>query len=228
MCTGTTGHTETVLVAYDPARDIAPITLLTRMPSVLAVPAGLDVADVAGFVAKELGIGRILIPRDPGTFSAWGMLVTDVRQDRSVTRLTALDTAVPADIEALFAEMERGVRDDLAREGFAGEREFGGSRHAGEGELVEPRGEFIAAGPGLRSLSTWQVSSRGLSEFTQHRANGARVGGHEFQRQGDQLVVALGHVAPGVAAQLPAPQPDLGHGRAIERTLLHGHLTACR
>lgn len=37
---------------YDPERDVAPVTLLTRMPSVLAVPASLGVGTVAEFVAK--------------------------------------------------------------------------------------------------------------------------------------------------------------------------------
>ncbi|WP_022723697.1 tripartite tricarboxylate transporter substrate binding protein [Rhodopseudomonas sp. B29] len=37
---------------YDPSRDIAPITLLTTMPSVLAVPSSLGVSNVAEFIAK--------------------------------------------------------------------------------------------------------------------------------------------------------------------------------
>ena len=85
---------------------------------------------IAGFIAKELGIGRILIPRDPGTFSAWGMLVTDVHQDRSVTRLTALESAQAADIEALYAGMETAARADLAAESFTGDR-VAMLRHAG-------------------------------------------------------------------------------------------------
>jgi len=36
---------------YDPAKDIAPITLLTALPSVLVVPSNLNVATVADFVA---------------------------------------------------------------------------------------------------------------------------------------------------------------------------------
>jgi tripartite-type tricarboxylate transporter receptor subunit TctC len=37
---------------YDPARDIAPVTLLTQLPSVLAVPASLAVGNVAEFIAR--------------------------------------------------------------------------------------------------------------------------------------------------------------------------------
>lgn len=40
---------------YDPARDIAPVTLLTQLPSVLAVQASLGVANVMEFVARVKG-----------------------------------------------------------------------------------------------------------------------------------------------------------------------------
>ncbi|MDP3766922.1 MAG: hydantoinase/oxoprolinase family protein, partial [Dehalococcoidia bacterium] len=71
---------------------------------------------IAGKIAAELGIGRILIPRDPGTFSAYGLLVTDVRQERSITRITLLAEASPADLEAMYRELEEAVLADLLRE----------------------------------------------------------------------------------------------------------------
>ena len=37
---------------YDPARDIAPVTLLTRLPNVLAVPTSLGVNTIGEFVAR--------------------------------------------------------------------------------------------------------------------------------------------------------------------------------
>jgi N-methylhydantoinase A len=86
------------------------------------VPFGGMGPTIAGMVAAELGIGRILIPRDPGTFSAHGMLVTDVRQERSHTRITPLDGASPAELEAIFADMEAQALDDLIREQFPRER----------------------------------------------------------------------------------------------------------
>ena len=57
------------------------------------VPFGGMGPTIAGRIVAELGIGRILIPRDPGAFSAYGMLVTDVHQERSLTRITRLDDA---------------------------------------------------------------------------------------------------------------------------------------
>lgn len=85
---------------------------------------------VAGRIAGELGIGKILAPRDPGTFSAWGMLVADVRQERSLTKLTPLDGVEPAAVEALFAGLEEQVIADLEAENFAREK-IAIQRHAG-------------------------------------------------------------------------------------------------
>src|SRR5262245_14488063 len=47
------------------------------------IPFGGMGPTIAWLIAAELGIRRILIPRDPGTFSAYGMLVTDVQQAHS-------------------------------------------------------------------------------------------------------------------------------------------------
>jgi N-methylhydantoinase A/oxoprolinase/acetone carboxylase beta subunit len=77
---------------------------------------------IAGRIIGELGIGRILIPRDPGTFSAFGMLVTDVHQTRSFTRITRLDAAKAAELERIFAGMEEAAFADLMQEQFTREQ----------------------------------------------------------------------------------------------------------
>ena len=94
------------------------------------VPFGGVGPTIAGMIAAELGIGRILIPRDPGTFSAHGMLVTDVHQERSLTRITPVDGTMPAEVDAIFAEMETAALEDLMREQFPRERLLA-HRHAG-------------------------------------------------------------------------------------------------
>ena len=77
---------------------------------------------IAGLIAAELGIGRILVPRDPGAFSAYGMLVTDVQQARSITRITSLDQTTPAQLDEIFTSLAATAQDDLIREGFAKDR----------------------------------------------------------------------------------------------------------
>ncbi|MGA8495033.1 MAG: hydantoinase/oxoprolinase family protein [Xanthobacteraceae bacterium] len=86
------------------------------------VPFGGMGPTIAGRIIGDLGIGRILIPRDPGTFSAFGMLVTDVHQTRSFTRITRLDAAKPAELERIFADMETAALADLMQEQFSREQ----------------------------------------------------------------------------------------------------------
>jgi N-methylhydantoinase A len=94
------------------------------------VPFGGMGPTIAGMVAAELGIGRILVPRDPGAFSAHGMLVTDVHQERSLTRITAVDATTAPALDAIFAEMETAALQELLREQFPRER-LETRRHAG-------------------------------------------------------------------------------------------------
>jgi N-methylhydantoinase A len=86
------------------------------------VPFGGMGPTIAGRFAGELGIGRLLIPRDPGTFSAYGMLLTDVQQTRHLTRIMPLDQVSAEDLNAVFLELEERALADLTREGFAPER----------------------------------------------------------------------------------------------------------
>jgi N-methylhydantoinase A len=82
------------------------------------VPFGGMGPTIAGRIAPDLGIGRILIPPDPGTFSACGMLVTDVHQTRSLTRLTSVGEADADGLDRVFGELEEAALADLVRDRF--------------------------------------------------------------------------------------------------------------
>ncbi len=83
---------------------------------------GLDVGDFAlvayggagplhaSAVARELGIRKVIIPRAPGVFSAFGMLFSDLRYDYVRTWFTALDAAPFEEIERVYTEMENEGR----------------------------------------------------------------------------------------------------------------------
>jgi N-methylhydantoinase A len=114
------------------------------------VPFGGMGSTIAGLIAAELGIGRILVPHDPGAFSAYGMLVTDVEQTRSITRITSLDDANAADLDAVFAEIADAALDELMHEGFARERlvtrRTAGMRYRGQSyEVSVPVAELRSA-----------------------------------------------------------------------------------
>ncbi len=74
-------------------------------------------------LAKELGIKKVIIPHLSGVFSAWGMLLSDLRRDYLQTRITEL--AIPGTAEGLsstFAELEETAYREYEAENIARDR----------------------------------------------------------------------------------------------------------
>jgi N-methylhydantoinase A len=69
-------------------------------------------------LARELGVRKVVVPAGAPVFSAWGMLMSDLRRDYFVTRLADLRAGSSAGIEALFAETEAQARNQFAAEGL--------------------------------------------------------------------------------------------------------------
>ncbi|QWF83711.1 hydantoinase/oxoprolinase family protein [Amycolatopsis sp. CA-230715] len=75
----------------------------------------------AAFIAKEIGVTEVVVPRFPGAFSAWGMLNADVRRDFTMQFFatgTDIDTAaLSAALDGLHAQAvealtEQGIGED--------------------------------------------------------------------------------------------------------------------
>jgi N-methylhydantoinase A len=73
----------------------------------------------AARLAKELDIGRILVPRNPGILCAMGLLLTDLRADFAATRLHTLSTAALADITDAFRVLAGQADAWFVEEGIA-------------------------------------------------------------------------------------------------------------
>jgi N-methylhydantoinase A len=58
-------------------------------------------------LAEELGIHEVLVPWSPGTFSAWGMLQTDIRQDFTRSYIRTVDGLTGAELLAALRALER-------------------------------------------------------------------------------------------------------------------------
>ena len=71
----------------------------------------------AVFLAQELDINEVLVPRFPGTFSAWGMLQTDLRHDFSSSFFRAADGDVLTDMREKFSMLEAQGAESVMREG---------------------------------------------------------------------------------------------------------------
>jgi N-methylhydantoinase A len=73
----------------------------------------------AARLARALGMAGVIVPLYPGVFSAIGLIMSDVKHDYIRSRMTPIAELDPADVAAIFAQLERRARDDLNRDGFA-------------------------------------------------------------------------------------------------------------
>ena len=71
----------------------------------------------AGALIRELNIPRAVVPNNPGALSAFGMLATDFRHDRSRTFVEALADLDAEQIELIFEQLEDEVLEALTDEG---------------------------------------------------------------------------------------------------------------
>lgn len=97
----------------------------------------------AAAIADELGMRTVVIPPMPGNFSAFGLLVADVRRDFVRTKVATVDTLSPGDVRAMLAGLlEEGERELAAAEFPPDRRRFAATldmRYAGQSfELSVP------------------------------------------------------------------------------------------
>ena len=72
----------------------------------------------AAGTAEELEIPRVIVPRAPAVFSAWGLLCSDYREDASLTHVRPLTVAGAPGIFGDLGALGRRVLEDLASYGF--------------------------------------------------------------------------------------------------------------
>ena len=77
---------------------------------------------LAPLLAREMGIGEVIVPFAPSGFSAWGMLSADIVNDFSRTVMATLDDADLSELEQLFKAVEAEAVASLVAQGVpAGE-----------------------------------------------------------------------------------------------------------
>ncbi len=111
-------------------------------------------------VARDLGIGRVVVPPLAGVFSAVGMLASDLEQIALTTVTRHLDQLTTAELEKIGAELAADVERRLAADGFQGARVQlaweADLRHEGQAsELTVP----------LDALDLSQMASRFVAEY---------------------------------------------------------------
>jgi N-methylhydantoinase A len=73
-------------------------------------------------LARELEIEEVIVPPAPGTFSAFGMLQTDIRHDLTQTFYEPMASSLSEDLESIYAKLEDEAREVLDDEGVPGDR----------------------------------------------------------------------------------------------------------
>ncbi|MEM6610291.1 MAG: hydantoinase/oxoprolinase family protein [Pseudomonadota bacterium] len=92
-------------------------------------------------LAAELGVKKVVVPFGAAVFSAWGMMMSDLRRDYFVTRLAELAPGSAAGMEAAFAASEAEAHAQFKAEGIAAEkltlRRMGKFRYQNQEHTVE-------------------------------------------------------------------------------------------
>ena len=70
----------------------------------------------AVWLAEELEIKEVIVPNDPGTFSAWGMLQTDIRKDLTVNFFQPFQGLSKEKIIETYNKLEAEAADLLVKE----------------------------------------------------------------------------------------------------------------
>lgn len=182
---------------------------MAKVLRIVTVERGLDPRDFAMVafggngpvhacaLATELGMTRVVVPHDPGVFSAFGLLVAELRA--SFVRPVLSDAAASVDerLRALFAELEDEAERELAAQGVAQtamtfSREYD-ARYRGQSFEIDVEG-----GGGMESV---------IARF--HRKHERRYG-YAVPDEAVELVnarlTARGTLAPFAAAPPAAPQ----------------------
>jgi len=105
----------------------------------------------AGALMRELRVKKVIIPTEPAVFSAWGMLMTDLRRDYIRTLITRTDQVEPHRLNDIYSDMEGQALQEMAAEGvdegdMAFQR-FADMRYMGQEHTVKvplPNGQITA------------------------------------------------------------------------------------
>lgn len=113
---------------------------------------------VGAAIADLLEMRAVVIPPDPGVFSAVGLLLSDIEQERSRAYLRGLAAIDARALEDTYTEVECAIREDFAADGYRAEEvtlsRFADLRYAGQAhELPVPYAKTAAGAPDLAAMA---------------------------------------------------------------------------
>ncbi|MCZ0811609.1 hydantoinase/oxoprolinase family protein [Roseovarius sp. EGI FJ00037] len=159
--------------------DIAVSELFVEVEK-LSSRSGVDLRDFAlmpfggggpmlgAFLARELGMSRVLAPRRPGVVSALGGLVADLRGDFLRTIFTELDAGAPTRLAAAFKALSREGAAWLAAQGHDGPAQIRLSadmRYAGQSYEIDTALEPAWLAEPARIAAAFHDTHRRIYDF---------------------------------------------------------------
>src|SRR5262245_26641108 len=158
-------------------------------------------------IARELGIPRVIVPPSPSTFSAWGMLASDLRHDLVRTVLEPLGATDEGWAAERYREMQHEIEAILPPVGAAATHRAADLRYLGQEHTVTvPAGE-----PG-----DWPAL-RGRFDEAHRRAYGYAAPDVDVQLINLRLTV----VFPLEHPRLPARPRAAGPAAVVETRKVH-------
>lgn len=119
----------------------------------------------AAALARELGIKRVLVPRYAEVFSAWGMLLSDMRRDYFVSRVIPMDAASIDSACSAFDQLRTTALAQLSDEGLTADRisfqHFGKLRYVNQ----EHDTEVLLDPAALNAASVASIRARFQEEY---------------------------------------------------------------
>ena len=167
----------------------------------------------ANRLAAELDIPTVLVPMSPGTTSAMGLLVTDIKHDHSATLIQRADALDAERVNRLYREMEARGEKALLAEGM-------GHSRIGFERLVDMRyvGQSYELSIPLGEARVEDVLERMLADF---HAEHERAYGFAAPEEPVELVTlrltAVGRIAKPRLRELRARSGDANAARRAVR-----------
>ena len=78
----------------------------------------------ASFLARELGMAEIVVPRNPGVFAAYGLLMCDIRHTVQTTYTQSIDEIDAAELSTVVARLRHQLDRALADDGVSLEERY--------------------------------------------------------------------------------------------------------
>jgi N-methylhydantoinase A len=157
----------------------------------------------AAAIAKELLIPTVIVPPYSGVFSAWGMLMADLRHDLEQTYIAPLAGASPAELNGVFRSLEERIRGVFEKEEIEESRitvsYVVDLRYAGQEHTLA----VTAAAPVTESSKALLAASFDETHL--------RVYGHNAPEEPKEVVslkvIGIGNVNKPLLEKIPAGKP---------------------